>query len=75
MALGLLGLIVVANLRGVRESGRLYSAPPTYLYIGMMSLLVGWGLIRVAFGGLGQLHVNHPALDHFTGGQTVLTGA
>ena len=74
LALGLLGLIVVANLRGVRESGRLF-APPTYLYIGMMSLLVGWGLIRVAFGDLGQLHVNHPALDHFTGGQTVLAGA
>ena len=74
LSLALLGLIVVANLRGVRESGRLF-APPTYLYIVMMSLLVGWGLIRVAFGDLGQLHVNHPALDHFTGGQAVLAGA
>ena len=41
----------------------------------MMSLLVGWGLFRVATGDLGQLPMNHPALDHFTGGQAVLTGA
>lgn len=74
LSLGLLGLIVVANLRGVRESGRLF-APPTYLYIVMMSLLIGWGLIQVALGELGQLHVNHPALNHFTGGQAVLAGA
>ena len=74
LALGLLGLIVVANLRGVRESGRLF-APPTYLYIVMMTLLVGWGLLRVALGDLGQLHVDHPALNHFTHGQAVLAGA
>jgi amino acid transporter len=74
LSLALLALIVVANLRGVRESGRLF-APPTYLYIVMMTLLVGWGLIQVALGNLGQLHVNHPALDHFTGGQAVLAGA
>jgi amino acid transporter len=74
LSLALLGLIVVANLRGVRESGRLF-APPTYLYIGMMTLLIGWGLIRVALGELGQLPVNHPALNHFTGGQAVLAGA
>jgi amino acid transporter len=74
LAMGLLGLIVLANLRGVRESGRLF-APPTYLYVAMMTLLVGWGLIRVATGDLGQLHVNHPALNHFTGGQAVLAGA
>jgi amino acid transporter len=74
LSLVLLGLIVLANLRGVRESGRLF-APPTYLYVAMMTLLVGWGLFRVATGDLGQLHVNHPALNHFTGGQAVLTGA
>ena len=74
LSLALLGLIVVANLRGVRESGRLF-APPTYLYIVMMSCWSGGASIRVALGDLGQLHVNHPALDHFTGGQAVLAGA
>ena len=70
----LLGVIVLANLRGVRESGRLF-APPTYLYVTMMTLLVVSGLIGVATGDLGRLHVDHPALDHFTGGSAVLVGA
>jgi amino acid transporter len=74
LSLGLVGLIVVANLRGVRESGRLF-APPTYTYVAMMTLLVGWGLIRVATGNLGRLAVNHQALAHFTGANAVLTGA
>jgi amino acid transporter len=66
--------IVVANLRGVRESGRLF-APPTYTYIGMMTLLVGWGLYRFATGSLHELPVDHEALGHFTGNAAVLTGA
>jgi amino acid transporter len=74
LGLGLVGLVVVANLRGVRESGRLF-APPTYTYVAMMTLLVGWGLIRVATGRLSRLPVNHQALAHFTGPNAVLTGA
>jgi amino acid transporter len=74
LALGLLVVIVVANLRGVRESGRLF-APPTYTYIVMMTLLVGWGLFRYATGSLHQLPVNQQNLEHFTGPNAVLTGA
>jgi amino acid transporter len=74
LSMVLLVFIVVANLRGVRESGRLF-APPTYTYIAMMTLLVVTGLIRVATGSLGQLPVDHAALEHFTGPNAVLTGA
>jgi amino acid transporter len=35
--------IAVANLRGVRESGRLF-AVPTYLFVGGYALMIGWGL-------------------------------
>jgi amino acid transporter len=35
-------LIAVGNLRGVRESGRLF-ALPTYLFLGAYFLLIGWG--------------------------------
>ena len=35
-------LIAVGNLRGVRESGRLF-ALPTYLFLGAYVLLIGWG--------------------------------
>lgn len=74
LGIALIMVIVLANLRGVRESGRLF-APPTYTYIAMMALLVGWGLLRVATGDLGPLPVNHAALAHFTGPNAVLTGA
>ena len=41
LAVALIVLIAVGNLRGVRESGRLF-APPTYVYVSMMTLLVVW---------------------------------
>lgn len=74
LGLGLIAIIVVANLRGVRESGRLF-APPTYTYVAMMTLLVVYGLIRVATGDLGRLPTNHAALASFTGAHAMLTGA
>jgi amino acid transporter len=74
LGLALIAVIVLANLRGVRESGRLF-APPTYTYIAMMTLLVGWGLIRFATGDLSPLPTNHADLAYFTGPNAVLTGA
>jgi amino acid transporter len=74
LCLVLLAFIALANLRGVRESGRLF-APPTYTYIFMISLLVVAGLIGVATGDLGRLPVDHRALEHFTGARAVLAGA
>src|SRR3954447_15924014 len=46
--------MTIANLRGVRESGALF-APPTYIYVIMLGLLIVVGLIRVYFGGLGPI--------------------
>jgi amino acid transporter len=46
--LGVLG-IAVANLRGVRESGRVF-AIPTYAFIGSYVLMIGWGMIVLARG-------------------------
>ncbi len=45
-------LIAWGNLRGVRESGRLFAAP-TYFFIAMMLALLGLGTARVLSG---QLH-------------------
>jgi amino acid transporter len=44
--LGLAGVagITVANLRGVRESGRVF-AVPTYAFVGSYVLMIGWGLV------------------------------
>jgi hypothetical protein len=42
-------LITLANLRGIRESGTIFAAP-TYLFVAMMYVLIGWGLVRLATG-------------------------
>jgi amino acid transporter len=49
--LGVLG-ITVANLRGVRESGRLF-AVPTYAFIASYVLMIGWGALVWTRGGAG----------------------
>ena len=51
MAIGAVALIMVANLRGVRESGTIF-AIPTYVFIAVMYLLIGTGLYLLATGGL-----------------------
>ncbi|HEY5170340.1 MAG TPA: APC family permease [Acidimicrobiia bacterium] len=43
LCLAAIALITVANLRGIKESGRIF-ALPTYLYISVLTGLVGWGL-------------------------------
>jgi amino acid transporter len=73
LGLALIAIIAIGNLRGVRESGRLF-APPTYIYIGIMTLLVVWGLFRTFTGDLQPLPVNHAQLAHFTGGNAMLGG-
>ena len=54
LCLGIIVVLTVANLRGVRESGALF-APPTYLYIVMLGVLIVVGLYRVFFRDLGPI--------------------
>lgn len=49
ISLGLVGLLTLANLRGVRESGRAF-AVPTYGFVLVVFLMIGVGLVRVALG-------------------------
>lgn len=51
MAIGAVLLIMVANLRGVRESGTIF-AIPTYIFIAVMYLLIGTGIYLLATGGV-----------------------
>src|SRR5438309_6717892 len=50
-------LIAYGNLRGVKESGKLF-AIPTYFFIIDMVLLLGYGMFRLAFGHLPVEHVH-----------------
>ncbi len=45
IAIGIVVLLMLGNLRGIRESGTIFMAP-TYLYVAAIVGLIGWGLIR-----------------------------
>ncbi len=49
LGLGLILLLTLGNLRGLKESGALF-AVPTYLYIASVSILVLYGFYRIFFG-------------------------
>jgi amino acid transporter len=51
MAVVFIWVIALGNLRGVRESGRLF-AVPTYFFIAMMFILLGIGILRSFLGDL-----------------------
>jgi amino acid transporter len=85
LSLACLAIIVVANLRGVRESGLLF-ALPTYAFVTSILVLVGVGLVRDMTGSLHHAVVPNalPAgvgavtvfvvLRAFSSGSTALTG-
>jgi amino acid transporter len=54
MCLLAIGIVTLANLRGLRESGSLF-APPTYIYVLSLFLMIGVGLYKVFFQDLGPI--------------------
>jgi amino acid transporter len=54
LCLGLIAVMTLANLRGLKESGALF-APPTYLYIVMLVLLIVTGCYRIFVQDLGPI--------------------
>jgi amino acid transporter len=85
LSLACLLVIVLANLRGVRESGLLF-ALPTYAFVTSIFVLVGVGLVQVATGHVHRADVPHQLpvgvgavgafviLRAFSSGSTALTG-
>jgi amino acid transporter len=85
LSLACLGVIVVANLRGVRESGLLF-ALPTYAFIFAILAVDVVGLVELAAGHLNNAVVPDPLaagtgavttfilLRAFSSGSTALTG-
>jgi len=57
LCLLLIVVMTVANLRGLRESGKLF-APPTYLYIVMLVMLIVVGFYRIFVKDLGPIPLN-----------------
>jgi amino acid transporter len=77
--------VVVVNLRGVRESGKVF-AVPTYFFIGMLLLMLGNGFFQMFFGpieaptpsavapGVTEALTVFLLLRAFSSGCTALTG-
>ena len=73
LCLGFVALMMFANLRGLKESGRLF-AGPTYLYMIMIIGLVGIGLVRYWTGSIEALPPNTEELNELTDNGLLLTG-
>ena len=79
-------LVVMVNLRGVRESGQIF-ATPTYIFIGSILLMLLVGLVQFVFGNSSDMLAQRAAapvavegltvfllLRAFSSGCTALTG-
>jgi amino acid transporter len=85
IALGLIGVMTIINLRGVKESGVAF-AVPTYFFLGMTVFTIGYGFFQYITGTLGVVHhtaVAQQALENvsiflvlraFSSGCAALTG-
>jgi amino acid transporter len=62
LGLALIAFIALANLRGIKESGRLFAAP-TYIYIVTLGALITIGLVRSYFGDIGHVPFDPKAFE------------
>ncbi len=63
-----IGLIMLVNLRGVRESGSIF-AVPTYLFVVSYLIIISVGLIHAALSPGGLLHALPPKVTSIVGDQ------
>ncbi|MEN9804953.1 MAG: hypothetical protein RIS41_1800 [Actinomycetota bacterium] len=68
MCVAFILLMMLANLRGLKESGALF-APPTYIYIASLFLMIGVGLYRVWFRDLPPIDHTDPISEEILAGQ------
>ena len=72
MSLAFIVIITWGNLRGVRESGRIF-AVPTYFFVAMMFVLLGYGMFRRA-SPTSRDHGHKVGMVHFGGVRRPLHG-
>ncbi len=71
VSVGLVALLMLGNLRGIRESGTIFMAP-TYLYIVVMLVVIGWGMARSLSGDLPQFVAPPGWIEELNAGGQVL---
>ena len=70
IALGFIAIIAIGNLRGVKESGKIF-AIPTYAFLISMFLMIGVGIVKATLGG----GLEHVRLDPIQAEALATTGA
>src|SRR4029079_13105732 len=71
LSVALVALLMLGNLRGIRESGAIFMTP-TYLYIAVMLGVIGWGLVQALTGTLAPFHAPASWVDYWeTSGQAL----
>jgi amino acid transporter len=83
LGIAFITVVAFANLRGVRESGRVF-AVPTYVFVATLSALVVTGLVQLLLGGAEPLQAGYVTpeasltwflvLRAFASGCTAMTG-
>jgi amino acid transporter len=87
IAVALIWIIAWMNLRGVKESGRIF-AVPTYGFVISIIVLIAVGVVKAIVGGLDPIHVQHAEvaagaggslgifllMKAYAGGSTAMTG-
>ncbi|MDP9073488.1 MAG: amino acid permease [Actinomycetota bacterium] len=61
LSVAFIAMIAFGNLRGVKESGKVF-AVPTYFFLGNMMLLLAWGAFQLVGGHLPQQSLHRPGL-------------
>jgi amino acid transporter len=85
LALGCVGILTVGNLRGVRESGRIFAVPTYFFIVGILSMLAfgAWKYLTGAVipvtpelpaTGAGGMLTTFALLTAFSNGCTAMTG-
>ena len=73
LGVGLIALITLMNMRGIKESGRIF-AIPTYAYMMILAALIVYGLIRSYMGDISTVPYNAALAEtqHQVGGTLTL---
>ncbi len=63
LCLGILALVTIVNLRGVRDAGGIF-AFPTYLFIASLLGVLGWGIVKTVLAGGHPQAIEVPPVEH-----------
>lgn len=74
LAVFFVGVMCLGNLRGVKESGKVF-AVPTYFYVSMLALFLIGGMYKLFTGDLNELQTSEELARHFEEEHTLYSAA